>query len=87
MERLIEDMKDLRDDIKKLAAEVHKMREEMARIAQKLDDRPCIAHDGRLMRIESLVGKQNFVAAVIGALAAGIILAAKYFLMKIEGGG
>lgn len=87
MERLIEDMKDLRDDIKGLAAEVHTMREDMARIAQKLDDRPCILHEKRVQRLEDIVGKQNFVAALIGALAAGIILAAKYFLTKIEGGG
>ena len=40
----------------------------------------CAFEKGRLDKLESTVGRQNFVAATLGAIAAGVVLALRYVI-------
>ena len=53
--------------------DIKEILDRLARIETKLeDDRP------RLYNLERQVGRQNFVASMLGALAAGAVLMIKY---------
>lgn len=54
--------------------------ERLARIEAKIEIQPahCRDHAKRIERLESAVGRQNFIAALLGAIAAGAVLMLKY---------
>ena len=56
-------------------------------IKERLDKMPlpgegqvCRFEKGRLDKLEAAVGKQNFLAGTIGAVAAGLVLALRYVI-------
>ena len=73
-------------------SEVKEILQRLTRIETRLDDMPipqCAMNGQRIDRIESqqealvaTVGKQNFVAAVISALVAGVAMSAKWMVSK-----
>ena len=40
----------------------------------------CLREGARVTRLERSVGRQNFIAATMGALAAGVVLAMRYVI-------
>jgi hypothetical protein len=60
--------------------EIREILERLARIETKLETQPtyCKDHARRLERLEVQVGRQNFIAATLGAFAGGVVLLLKY---------
>lgn len=56
-----------------------KVEQELSRLCGLLEGRElrCVDHARRLERVEVAVGRSNLVASVIGAVSAGVVLAAK----------
>jgi hypothetical protein len=60
--------------------DIREILERLARIEARMDTQPkyCKDHARRLERLEVQVGRQNFIAATLGAFAGGVVLLLKY---------